>query len=203
MTSNMAAEIILENFEDLDHVGEEHRQEIIDATREEVFEQLKSTLRPEFLNRIDDKIMFLPLTKTEIKIIAGFMMKKVHKNLALQELKMEISDAAMTHLADLGYDPQFGARPMQRVIQHDLVNELAKQVLSGEFSTGETIYVHVEKDSLTFVDKKPANWEETREHKKTDKKAKSTKGKAQVEKLKNATKDVEDAVDELKKGKEE
>jgi ATP-dependent Clp protease ATP-binding subunit ClpB len=202
MTSNMAAEIILENFEDLDHVDEGRRQEILDATKEEVFEKLKENLRPEFLNRIDDKIMFLPLTRDEIKKIAGLMMKKVHKSLAMQELKMEISDMAMTHLADLGYDPQFGARPMKRVIQHDLVNTLAKEVLSGRFAPGDTIYVHVKNNNLTFTDIKPEGWEETMTAKKSSAPKPSIAEKAsnkKVEKLKQATKDVQDAVQKLKK----
>ena len=197
MTSNMAGEIILENFEDLEHVGEEHRQDIINTTKEEVFEKLKENLRPEFLNRIDEKIMFLPLTRDEIKKIAGLMMKKVHKNLALQELKMEISDAAMTHLADLGYDPQFGARPMKRVIQHDLVNDLAKQVLSGEFGPGETVYVHVENRSLTYSDQRPENWDEVLNLDGSNSKSAKKSRAKQVEKLEKATEDVEQAVKEI------
>ncbi len=199
MTSNMAAEIILENFEDLEHVGDDHREDIIQSTKEEVFEKLKENLRPEFLNRIDDKIMFQPLTREEIKKIAGLMMRKVHKNLKLQELKMEISDAAMTHLADLGYDPQFGARPMKRVIQHDLVNELAKQVLSGEFAPGETIYVHVDKNKLTYTDQRPDDWDKIMEIKKDSNVPAKKKEDKKVEKLKKATADLEKAVEEVKK----
>lgn len=196
MTSNMAAEVILENFEDLEHVGPEHRKDIIDTTKEEVFEKLKDNLRPEFLNRIDDKIMFLPLTRQEIKKIAGLMMKKVHKNLALQELKMELSDKAMTHLADLGYDPQFGARPMSRVIQRDLVNELAKQVLSGDFAPGDTIYIHVDdKKQLVFSEDKPAGFDESGTF---DPSSSPEKKKKKIEKLEKATKDVQDAVNDVK-----
>ncbi len=201
MTSNMASDIILENFEDLDHVGIEHRQEIIDATREEVFDKLKEQLRPEFLNRIDDKIMFLPLTREEIKKIAGLMMRKVHKSLAFQEIKMELSERALSHLADLGYDPQFGARPMKRVIQHDLVNELAKHVLSGNFGPGETIYVHFDKRQLTFTDIKPDNWEKTKLAPAENKKGlgeSSAPRKNKVTKLNKATEDVVDAVTEIK-----
>ena len=195
MTSNMAAEIILENFEDLDHVGDDHRGEIIATTKEEVFEKLKENLRPEFLNRIDDKIMFQPLTRAEIKKIAGLMMKKVHKNLGLQELSMELSESAMDFLADRGYDPQFGARPMKRVIQHDLVNELAKQVLSGEFAPGETIYVHIDKNELSFTETKPKNWADKLESK-VENKSKNKK-KKDLTKLKKATKDVEQAVNDV------
>tara|TARA_Y100000385_G_scaffold291647_1_gene371040 strand:- start:1787 stop:4387 length:2601 start_codon:yes stop_codon:yes gene_type:complete len=150
MTSNMGAQTILDNFEDLDAIGEKHRQEIIDTTKVEVFEVLKDTLRPEFLNRIDDKIMFLPLTKEEIKKIAGLMMKKLRKNLASKSITLEISDKAMDHMAELGYEPQFGARPMKRVIQNELVNELSKYLLSGKVDEGDTIKIGVDNKGLTF-----------------------------------------------------
>ena len=150
MTSNMGSQTILDNFEDLDALGEKHKQDIIDTTKVEVFEVLKDTLRPEFLNRIDDKIMFLPLSKEEIKLIAGLMMKKLRKNLASKSITLDISDKAMDHLATLGYEPQFGARPMKRVIQNELVNELSKFLLSGEADEGDTIKVDVNNKGLTF-----------------------------------------------------
>jgi len=150
MTSNMGAQTILENFEDLDEVDAKHRQDIIDTTKVEVFEVLKENLRPEFLNRIDDKIMFLPLTKDEIKQIAELMLKKLRKNLAKRSVTLEISDKAMDHMATLGYDPQFGARPMKRVIQNELVNELSKFILSGKVDEGDTVNVGVNNKGLTF-----------------------------------------------------
>ena len=161
MTSNMGAEIILENFEDLDVLGEDKRDEIIDATSEEVFDQLKDQLRPEFLNRIDEQIMFLPLTKEEIKQILKLLLKKIDKMLARQGMVIKLSDEAADWLADLGYDPQFGARPMKRVLQREVVNELSKLVLAGDFVAGDTIYVGVdaEEDELTFG-KEPASAEE-------------------------------------------
>ncbi len=151
MTSNMGAETILENFEDLDEVGSDKRQEIIDATEEEVFELLKGNMRPEFLNRIDEKIMFLPLTKDEIKQIARLMLRKVVKNLSKQGLNLTLTDPAMDLLADRGYDPQFGARPMARVIQRDLVNELSRFVLKGDYENGSEIIVDANGDELTFT----------------------------------------------------
>lgn len=155
MTSNMGAELILDNFEDLEHVAEEHHQDIFDTTKEEVFSHLKDTLRPEFLNRIDEQIMFLPLTKEEIKKIAYLMLKGVRKNLAAQDLKIEFTEAAMDLLAERGYDPQFGARPLKRVIQRDIVNHLAKEVLSGNYAAGETIYVGTGAQGFSFSDKAP------------------------------------------------
>ena len=189
MTSNMGAQTILENFEDLEAVGEEHRMDIIETTKVEVFELLKERLRPEFLNRIDEKIMFLPLTKEEIKKIAVILLKKVKKNLKRQEISIEFSESALDLLADLGYDPQFGARPLKRVIQRDLINELSKKVLSGEFGPGDTLFVGTDAKGFTFTEK------DTKSTVKPEKKEKSKREK-DVDKLKKATKDLED---ELKK----
>lgn len=150
MTSNMSAQTILENFEDLEALGDKHRMEIIETTKVEVFEALKENLRPEFLNRIDEKIMFLPLTKSEIKQIAGLMLSKVTKNLKDRNITLEISDKAMNWMAELGYDPQFGARPMKRVIQNELVNELSKILLSGKADEGDTIKVDADNKGLVF-----------------------------------------------------
>jgi ATP-dependent Clp protease ATP-binding subunit ClpB len=150
MTSNMGSEIILENFEDLEEMGEKHRTEIIATTKEEVFNLLKETMRPEFLNRIDEQIMFLPLSKEEIGQILELLLKKTQKMLASKGIVLKVSDKAKALLADLGYDPQFGARPMKRVLQKEVINELSKFVLAGTFSAGDTIYIHADKKGLTF-----------------------------------------------------
>jgi ATP-dependent Clp protease ATP-binding subunit ClpB len=209
----MASDVILENFEDLSALGEDKRQEILDSTKQEVFEKLKEILRPEFLNRIDEKIMFLPLTKPEIKQIALLSLNKVKKNLARREFGFEISDSALTLLADLGYDPQFGARPLQRVIQKELINELSKQVLSGAFTPGETIYIDTDKLGFTFSEKgfdgkgeKPEAPDAAVGTRKAKAKAEAKeesngieekKRKKDLDKLMKATKDVEDATQEL------
>ena len=150
MTSNMGAETILENFEDLDAVGDKKRAEIIDATKDEVFNLLKQTLRPEFLNRIDEQIMFLPLSKKDIQEILKLLLKKVQKMLAKQGISIQISGKAMSLLADLGYDPQFGARPMKRVLQREVVDELSRLILAGDFQEGDIVYIDAKKDALTF-----------------------------------------------------
>jgi ATP-dependent Clp protease ATP-binding subunit ClpB len=150
MTSNMGADLIMENFEDLADMGEKHRTEIIATTKEEVFNLLKENLRPEFLNRIDEQILFLPLNKAEIKQILELLLKKTQKMLAKQGIILKVSEPAMDMLADMGYDPQFGARPMKRVLQKDVINELSKLVLSGEAAIGDTIYIHTDKKGLTF-----------------------------------------------------
>ncbi len=200
MTSNMGAEVILENFEDLASVGEKHRADILETTKLEVFEALKENLRPEFLNRIDDKIMFLPLTKDEIKQILELLLKKTRKMLAKQGMTLELSDSAKNLLADLGYDPQFGARPLKRVLQKEVLNELSKHVLSGEFDGGDTIYIDTDAKGLVFGNEPFAKSAKPKSNGAAKPAAKKEDKAKQLEDLKKATKNVEDAV---KKAKEE
>jgi ATP-dependent Clp protease ATP-binding subunit ClpB len=153
MTSNMGAEVILENFEDLIELPEDKQPEVLDATKDEVFDLLEEELRPEFLNRIDERIMFLPLTREEIKQILHLLLRKVKKMLGDQGMSIELTLAAEDLLAEMGYDPQFGARPMKRVLQKEVVNELSKHVLAGTFVAGDTILVAEKDDELTFEKK--------------------------------------------------
>ena len=192
MTSNMGSDTILENFEDLDAVGQEHRDDIIETTKLEVFDLLKDTLRPEFLNRIDEQIMFLPLTKEEIKKIAYLLMKKVIKNLAHQEININFSDSAMDLIADLGYDPQFGARPLKRVIQREIINELSKLLLSGEYGPGDVIFVGTDEKGFTFSDTDSKSTNKPKVEPKSNKEKK-------VEKLSKAADEVKKAVNDIKK----
>jgi ATP-dependent Clp protease ATP-binding subunit ClpB len=189
MTSNLGSDKILENFEDLEELGDKHKQDIIDTTKEEVLEVLKENLRPEFLNRIDEKIVFTPLSKEEIKKIATLMLKKVKKNLAVQNMSIEFTDNAMNLLVDMGYDPIFGARPLKRVIDKELVNHMAKSVLGGNFNPGDTIYVGTNKEGFTFTNTPPK--EEAPP--KVDPPKKQEKA-PDVKELEKATKDVQDAV---------
>lgn len=218
MTSNMGAETILENFEDLDALGDKHRAEIIGTTKNEVFQLLKETLRPEFLNRIDEQVMFLPLAKSEIRQVLQLLMKKIDKQLARQGIVLRISEPALDWLADKGYDPQFGARPMKRALQREVVDELSKLVISNTFAAGDTIYIDVKKDALAFskepfagaVNIPEANEaatpadavpkaSEAQEAQKQQEKA--AKRKQQLEELGKATQDVMDAVKEVDKDK--
>ncbi|MBK8702232.1 MAG: ATP-dependent chaperone ClpB [Saprospiraceae bacterium] len=216
MTSNMGSETILENFEDLDALGEKHRNEIIATTKTEVFNLLKETLRPEFLNRIDEQVMFLPLGKTDIRQILALLIKKVDKQLARQGLVLRASDKALDWLADKGYDPQFGARPMKRALQKELVDELSKQVLSGAFTAGDTIYIDIKNNALTFgktpfegaVHIPEATAEEVAEaaaapavEEAKHQAAKAAQRKKTLEELDQATKDVMGAVKDVKAGK--
>lgn len=194
MTSNMGAEVILENFEDLEAVGDEHRNDILESTKNEVFELLKQNLRPEFLNRIDEKIMFLPLTKDEIKQIGTLMLKKVKKNLGRQEIAIEFSDKAMDLLTEMGYDPQFGARPMKRVIDKELVNVLAREILGGDYVAGDTVFVGTSKEGFTFSKKK----QEVEESPVLDDK-KQEKRVNQAKKLEKAAADVQQAAEAITK----
>ena len=204
MTSNMGSDTILENFEDLDAVGEEHRQDIIETTKVEVFEALKENLRPEFLNRIDEKIMFLPLTKEEIKLIAKLLLKKVRKNLAEEGFGFEITDSGLNLLADLGYDPQFGARPLKRVIQKEIVNELAKQLLAGKIKLGDKVVIDTDKKGFTFngVSQGDASQElaakQAKEKAAAEEEKENGERKEQLDELIKATKNVEKAVEDIK-----
>ncbi|PHN07376.1 ATP-dependent chaperone ClpB [Flavilitoribacter nigricans] len=209
MTSNMGAETILENFEDLEVVGEDKRDEIIETTKEEVFDHLKEHLRPEFLNRIDEQIMFTPLSRSEIHQILKLLLKKVVKMLGRQGMVLKLSEPAMDHLADLGYDPQFGARPMKRVLQREIINELSKHVIAGSFSAGDTIHVNLKQGKLSF-DKEPAKATEATPEPAAAKKAKEkakkeeekvkklAKHKKDIKELEKATKDVQDALKDIK-----
>ena len=150
MTSNLGSNIILENFEDLGEIDVKKRDEVLETTKMEVFELLKQTMRPEFLNRIDETIMFLPLTKDEVERILLIQMKGINKLLKLQDLTLTLTESAIDLLVDLGYDPQFGARPLKRVMQKELINELTKLILKGEFIAGDTIEVEGTNLGLKF-----------------------------------------------------
>ncbi len=155
MTTNMGSDIIYENFEGLEEMTPDERQKIIDKTQEEVVNSLKDRMRPEFLNRIDEQVMFTPLNKDEIKQIMMLMFKSTRKRIVKQGYDIELSEKAIDYLADLGYDPKYGARPMKRVLQRQIDNELSKQLLAGKFESGDIILVDVnKKEELTFIKKK-------------------------------------------------
>ncbi len=150
MTSNMGAELILENFEDLEKIGENKRSEVVETTKLEVMDLLKTRMRPEFINRIDEVIMFEPLTQKQIANVLDIMMVDIKKMLAKQDLNIELTGNAKYLLADLGYEPQYGARPLKRVLQKELVNALSKQILMGNYEKGDTITVDTDAKGLVF-----------------------------------------------------
>ncbi len=144
MTTNRGAEGILENLENIDKMKPAELEATVATTKLEAFEALKTIMRPEFINRIDEQIMFLPLNKAEMRQILTLMLKGVTKMLAKQDMTMELNEDAMAQLTDLGYDPEYGARPMKRVLQKELVNNLSKALLSGTFGPGDHIVVELD-----------------------------------------------------------
>jgi len=147
MTSNIGSHIIQERFSKL---TEENEVKVIDETRTEVMDLLRKTIRPEFLNRIDEIIMFTPLTKKEIHEIVSLMFNQVKKKLAKNNVTIDLTGKAIDKLAGIGYDPQFGARPLKRVIQKEVLNELSKMILSGDVTSDQEILVDVEGDKFVF-----------------------------------------------------
>jgi ATP-dependent Clp protease ATP-binding subunit ClpB len=151
MTSNIGSHLIQENLE---KVTDKNREEVINRTREEVFDLLKKTIRPEFLNRIDEIIMFQPLTLEEIRKVVDLQLGLIRKMLDKSGISLTISQKALNLIANMGYDPQFGARPIKRVIQKSLLNELSKMILEGTVDKESTIIVDEKAGKLVFSNEK-------------------------------------------------
>jgi ATP-dependent Clp protease ATP-binding subunit ClpB len=147
MTSNMGSHLIQENFE---NISEFNKDEIMAKTKLEVFEQLKKQIRPEFLNRIDEIIMFAPLTRENVTAIVKIQLEGVTKMLEDADVDFEYTPEAVEWLAELGYDPQYGARPVKRVIQKRVLNELSKQILAGKVNKSGTIVLDVFDKEIVF-----------------------------------------------------
>nr|WP_199081518.1 ATP-dependent chaperone ClpB [Pedobacter sp. ASV19] len=151
MTSNIGSHLIQENFKNLD---DDNRDEVIAKTKNELFELLKQTIRPEFLNRIDELIMFTPLNRSEIRNIVELQFKHVQQTLAEMGIEIEASVEALDWLAELGYDPQFGARPLKRVIQKRILNELSKEILAGKIDKDSKIKLDMFDNKFVFLNAK-------------------------------------------------
>ena len=147
MTSNMGSSLIRENFEKM---TDANHDEVVENTKRQVLELLKKTIRPEFLNRIDDIIMFTPLNEKEIREIVGLQLNGVKKMLAQNGVTLEFTDEALNLIANKGYDPQFGARPVKRVIQRMVLNELSKELLSGHVNRERPIVIDRVGEGLVF-----------------------------------------------------
>ena len=147
MTSNMGSALIRENFEKM---TPETHDKVVDETKVQVLELLKKTIRPEFLNRIDDIIMFTPLNEEEIRKIVIVQLNSVKKMLAQNGIALEFTDAALTFISDKGFDPQFGARPVKRVIQKYVLNELSKELLGGKINKDRPITIDSNGAGLVF-----------------------------------------------------
>ena len=146
MTSNIGSQIIQEKFEN----AKGNIESITEVAKMEVLGLLKQTVRPEFINRIDEIVMFTPLTNKNIRRIVELQLKSVTKMLAQQNITMDASSEAIKYLAEKGYDPQFGARPVKRVIQKEVLNELSKEILAGTLKTDSIILIDAFDGKLVF-----------------------------------------------------
>ena len=147
MTTNMGSHLIRENFAKM---TEANKAETIDKTKDEVLEMLKQTIRPEFLNRIDEIIMFTPLNEKEIEEIVGLQIRGIQKMLATNGIELTVTAEALKYLAEEGYDPEFGARPVKRVIHRLVLNQLAKDMLAQKVEKDKPNVIDVENDQLVF-----------------------------------------------------
>ncbi|QOI97239.1 MAG: ATP-dependent chaperone ClpB [Flammeovirgaceae bacterium] len=155
MTTNIGSHIIQENFE---KITDENYFDILETTKDEVVALLKKSVRPEFVNRIDEIIMFRPLSRKDIRQIVDIQINLVCKRLEEGGVRLDVTDAARNRLAKLGYDPQFGARPLKRVLQREILNELSKQILAGKVHKDSVILVDI-KNEVEFVFENLANAE--------------------------------------------
>lgn len=151
MTSNIGSQIIQESFSE---INDENKDTVLAATRNQVFELLKKTIRPEFLNRIDEVIMFSPLDRDQIREIVGMQFLQLQKTLAEMGIEITASGEALDWLAQLGYDPQFGARPLKRVIQKKIMNELSRQLLAGTIERDSKIRLDMFDNQFVFFNEK-------------------------------------------------
>lgn len=152
MTSNIGSHIINERFEGLADrdLDDAKREEVIEKTKVELFDLLKQTIRPEFLNRIDDIIMFLPLTIADVRQIVTLQIGSLRRMLAQSGVELDVSDTAVEWLAQDGFDPQFGARPIKRSLQRHLINELSKSILAGKVNKERPVIVDASPMGITF-----------------------------------------------------
>lgn len=147
MTSNMGSNVIRENFAKM---TDENHDEVVENTKNEVLDMLKQTIRPEFLNRIDETIMFTPLSEKEIEEIVGLQIKGIQKMLAANGVTLEVTPAALKFLAEEGYDPEFGARPVKRAIHRLVLNRLSKDILAQKIDKERPIVVDLSGENLVF-----------------------------------------------------
>lgn len=153
MTSNMGSQVIQDNFE---NITEKNREEVVESTKVEVINLLRQTIRPEFLNRIDEIIMFQPLMKDEIRGIIRIQLEQLKGLVAQSGIQLTFSNYALDYLAENGYDPQFGARPLKRLIQKEIVNQLSKRILAGDIDKTKPVLVDVFDGVVVFRNEAPA-----------------------------------------------
>lgn len=147
MTSNLGSDIIQENFAD---VTEKNKEAVVEQTKSEVMTRLRETIRPEFLNRVDEIILFQPLMRSEIKGIITIQLEDLKKLVAQTGIQLQFSDYLVSYLAENGFDPQFGARPLKRLIQKEIVNGLSKRILAGDIDKSHPVLVDVFDKTVVF-----------------------------------------------------
>jgi len=147
MTSNIGSDIIRENYE---HLTDLNQELILENTKKQIFELLKQTIRPEFLNRIDELIMFAPLNQTQIEDIVRLQIKEIQRTLEQNGIHFELTEKAIHYISDEGFDPQYGARPVKRAIQKLILNDLSKQLIAGNVLSNQTIVVDYDGTKLIF-----------------------------------------------------
>jgi len=147
MTSDIGSSLIQESFEEM---TDKNQEEIIEKTKTQVFELLKQTIRPEFLNRIDELVMFAPLNESQIEEIVRLQVSLIQKTLAGNGVQLELTEAAIKFIAAEGFDQQFGARPVKRAIQKYVLNDLSKQLIAGTVHNDQTIVVDYDGNGLVF-----------------------------------------------------
>jgi ATP-dependent Clp protease ATP-binding subunit ClpB len=147
MTSNIGSSLIQDAFQD---VNENNLEDVVDRTRMDVMSLLRQTIRPEFLNRVDEIIMFQPLLKKEIRNIVSIQLNALKKTLEGSHIELTFTDYLLDYLADNGYDPQFGARPLKRLIQKQIVNQLSKKILAGEIDRSNPVLIDVFGNTVVF-----------------------------------------------------
>jgi ATP-dependent Clp protease ATP-binding subunit ClpB len=140
MTSNMGSQIIQDNFE---KITEKNHEEIVDATKNEVMNLLRQQIRPEFLNRVDEIILFQPLMRKEVKQIIRIQLNNLKRLVSQNGIELSFSDYLLDYLAENGFDPQYGARPLKRMIQKEIINSLSKKILAGDVDRTHPVLVDV------------------------------------------------------------
>jgi ATP-dependent Clp protease ATP-binding subunit ClpB len=154
MTSNLGAHIISDNFE---HLTDKNKEKIVEETKEQIFELLRKTIRPEFLNRIDETIMFQPLSRKDVLEIVNIQFEQLKAHLKLSQITIEATPEALEWIALEGYDPQFGARPIKRIMQKVVLNELSKALLSGKIVADSHVLIDMEEGKLVFENRLPVS----------------------------------------------
>lgn len=147
MTSNIGSHIIQSNFEKMTPLNHD---EVIEQTKEEVFDLLKKSVRPEFLNRIDELVMFRPLSRGDIRKIVNIQFRHIQQRLEEAGIQLVATDEVLDYLGEQGFDPQFGARPLKRVIQRQVLNELSKEILSGKINKDSVVEAVLDGGKIRF-----------------------------------------------------